>query len=33
MLGLTLGGSELGLAEVRVKVEALEILFRSGGGG
>ena len=30
-LGLRLGGSELGLAKVRVEVEALEILFRSGG--
>ena len=32
-LGLRLGGSELGLTKVRVEVEALEILFRSGGGG
>ena len=30
-LGLKLEGSELGLAKVRVEVEALEILFRSGG--
>ena len=30
-LGFRLGGSELGLAKVRVEVEALEILFRSGG--
>ena len=30
-LGLRFGGSELGLAKVRVEVEALEILFRSGG--
>ena len=28
---MRLGG--LGLAKVRVEVEALEILFRSGGGG
>ena len=32
-LGLRLRGSELGLAKVRVEVEALEILFRSGGWG
>ena len=32
-LGSRLGGSELGLAKVRVEVEALEILFRSGGWG
>ena len=30
-LGFRLGGSELGLAKVRVEVEAPEILFRSGG--
>ena len=30
-MGLRLGGSELGLAKVRVEVEALEILFPSGG--
>ena len=32
-MGLRLGGSELGLAKVRVEVEALEIIFGQVGGG
>ena len=30
-VGVEVGGSELGLAKVRVEVEPIKLLFRSGG--